>query len=111
MLVFRVLRACKGDGGFIGQLGEARIGVVGFNNSLQETSSGAGRFIRTASMCRRGLERFDFEKLPCGRVFSRQPALHPGLVDEAAPSMLAEVGVLQYMRLSSSVSPACWTLM
>lgn len=31
MLVFRVLRACKGAGGFIGELGEASSGVAGFN--------------------------------------------------------------------------------
>ena len=30
-----------------------------------------------------------------GRVILRQPALRPGLVDEAAPSMLVVVGVLQ----------------
>ena len=89
MLVFRVLRACKGAGGFIGQLGEvcsgaggfigwlgqARIGVVGFNNSLQEASSGAGGFMWTARMCRRGFERFKFEKLPCRARNSSPSAL------------------------------------
>lgn len=42
MLVFRVLGACKGAGGFIGELGQARGGAVGFNNSLPEASSGVG---------------------------------------------------------------------
>lgn len=31
MLILRVLRACKGAGGFIGELGEASSGVAGFN--------------------------------------------------------------------------------
>lgn len=42
MLIFRVLRACKGAGGFIGQLGQTRGGAAGFNNSLPEASSGVG---------------------------------------------------------------------
>lgn len=46
-----------------------------------------------------------------GRVILRQPALRPGLVDEAAPSMLVVVGVLHYMKPSSSVSRACRPLM
>lgn len=45
MLVFRVLRARNGDGGFISQLGEARSGVVGFNNLLPKESIGAGGFM------------------------------------------------------------------
>ena len=53
MLVFRVLRARNGDGGFISQLGEARRGVVGFNNSLPEASSGDGGFtVACISGCR-----------------------------------------------------------
>ena len=47
MLVFRVLWARNGDGGFIGQLGEARSGVVGFNNLLSKVSIGAGGFMWT----------------------------------------------------------------
>ena len=45
MSVFRVLRARNGDGGFIGQLGEARSGVIGFNNLLPKESIGAGGFM------------------------------------------------------------------
>ena len=53
MLVFRVLRARNGDGGFISQLGEARRGAVGFNNSLPEASSGDGGFMMACiSGCR-----------------------------------------------------------
>ena len=53
MLVFRVLRARNGDGGFISQLGEARRGAVGFNNSLPEASSGDGGFtVACISGCR-----------------------------------------------------------
>ena len=47
MLVFRVLRARNGDGGFIGQLGEARSGAGGFT---------WGMLVR-----RHGLECLDFE--------------------------------------------------
>ena len=47
MLVFWVLRARNGDGGFIGQLGEVRSGVVGFNNLLPKESIGAGGFTWT----------------------------------------------------------------
>ena len=53
MLVFRVLRARNGDGGFISQLGEARRGAVGFNNSPPEASSGDGGFMMACiSGCR-----------------------------------------------------------
>ena len=61
MLVFRVLRACNGDGGFIGQLGEASSGVVGFNNLLPKASIGAGGFMWGMLVRRNGLERLDFE--------------------------------------------------
>ena len=48
-----------------GALGQVCGGVVGFSNLLQEASSGAGGFVWTARMCRRGHDRFDFETLPC----------------------------------------------
>ena len=43
--VFRVLRARIGDGGFIGQLGEASSGAVGFTGQLGGGSSGGCGFM------------------------------------------------------------------
>ena len=51
MVVFRVLRACKGAGGFIGELGQPRGGAAGFNNSLPQASSGAGGFNLAMFLC------------------------------------------------------------
>ena len=61
MLVFRVLRARNGDGGFIGQLGEASSGVVGFNNLLPKACIGADGFTWGMLVRRHGLERLVFE--------------------------------------------------
>ena len=51
MLVFWVLRACKGAGGFIGQLGEACGGAVGFNNLLPKVSRGVVGFSVAMFLC------------------------------------------------------------
>ena len=58
MLLFRVLRACKGAGGFIGQLREACRGVVGFNGRCSGARSGDGGFMLAYISGRRGAVGF-----------------------------------------------------
>ena len=90
MLVFRVLRACKGAGGFIGELGEASSGAGGFNLAM---------FLCPVReiVLPEGLRHPKFGVFGrAGRVCSRHRVLRRGLVGGAAPSMSVAVGVLQH---------------
>ena len=51
MLVFRVLRACKGAGGFIGELGQPRGGDAGFSGPVLGVSRGVVGFNLAMFLC------------------------------------------------------------
>ena len=79
---------CTGTGGVRGLL----LAVAGKNSPSKRKTRQMGQF---------WTHRVSFVPVPvaCGSrwaSFSRHPALHPGLVGDAAPSMSAGVGVLQH---------------
>ena len=86
MLLFRVLRACKGAGGFIGQLREACRGVVGFNGRCSGARSGDGGFMLACISGRRGVIGF---KVPMGGVLRAKKFALRGLMVGASAKKFA----------------------